>query len=97
VRALAVSSLQRLAVVPELPTVAESGLPGFGAVAWFGLLAPAGTPAPQVARLQAAVQASLNEPAIRSNLQGLGVAPVAGTAAEFARLLEAETRKWAAR
>jgi len=95
-RALAVSSLERLPLVPELPTLAESGLPGFEAVAWFGLLAPAGTPRPLVARLQAAAQATLNEPALRSKLQSLGVVPLGGSSAEFARLLEAETRKLAA-
>jgi tripartite-type tricarboxylate transporter receptor subunit TctC len=95
VRALAVSSLERLPVTPELPTLAESGFAGFEAVAWFGLLAPAGTPQPLVARLQAAVQAVVHEPALRSRLEGMGIVPVGNTAQEFARLLGAETRKWA--
>jgi tripartite-type tricarboxylate transporter receptor subunit TctC len=84
-----------LPIVPELPTLSESGLPGFEAVAWFGLLAPAGTPQAEVARLQAAVQSVVNTPSVRSRLTELGVVPVASSAAEFSRLLDAETRKWA--
>jgi len=94
VRALAVSSLQRLPSAPDLPTVAESGYPGFEAVAWFGLLAPNGTPADIVARLQAETGKALARPALRDKLQGMGAVPLGSTPQAFASLIRSETVKW---
>ncbi|GAA0765873.1 tripartite tricarboxylate transporter substrate binding protein [Ideonella azotifigens] len=95
-RALAVSSLQRLPALPELATVAESGYPGFEAVAWFGLLAPKGTSSEIVERLQAEAAKALARPAMRDRLQAMGAVPVGGSSAAFAALIAAETTKWAA-
>ena len=94
VRALAVSSLQRLPGAPELPTVAESGYPGFEAVAWFGLLAPKGTPAEVVARLQAETRKALDRPALNDKLLSLGAVPLGTSAQAFAALIDGEIAKW---
>jgi tripartite-type tricarboxylate transporter receptor subunit TctC len=94
VRALAVSSLQRLPGALDLPTVAESGYPGFEAVAWFGLLAPNGTPADVVARLQAETHKALMRPALRDKLQGMGAVPMGTSPQAFATLIQSETVKW---
>ena len=94
VRALAVSSLQRLPGALDLPTVAESGYPGFEAVAWFGLLAPNGTPADVVARLQAETHKALMRPALRDKLQGMGAVPMGTSPQAFAALIQSETVKW---
>ena len=94
VRALAVSSLQRLPRAPELPTVAESGYPGFEAVAWFGLLAPAGTPNAVVQRLAAETSKAIARPALNAKLLDMGAVP-AGTAPDaFASLIKSEITKW---
>lgn len=97
VRALAVSSLTRTSAAPELPTLAESDLPGFEAVAWFGLLAPTGTPRPVLERLEAEARKALASPAMTARLQNLGSVPTAPTAAAFARFIREETIKWAAK
>lgn len=95
-KAIAVSSLQRLPAAPELPTMAESGYPGFEAVAWFGLLAPRQTPADVVSRLEAEAQAALAQPAMKAKLAEMGAVPVGGSAAGFAKLIDAEARRWSA-
>lgn len=94
-RALAVSSLRRLSIAPELPTLAESGFRGFEAVAWFGLLAPAGTPPAVLKRLQAETARALAQPAMRDKLAAMGAEPVGSTPEEFVRLIASETPKWA--
>lgn len=91
-RALAVSSRERLALAPELPTVAESGYPGFEAVAWFALFAPRGTPPEIVARLEVAARNAVAGPAMRERLQGMGAIPVGGDAAALAGLIAAAAR-----
>jgi tripartite-type tricarboxylate transporter receptor subunit TctC len=96
--ALAVTSSTRSAAVPDLPTVAEAGGPtlaSFEASSWFGLLAPAGTPMDIVNRIQQETARALATPAMRERLQSQGAIPSGNTPAEFARLIEAETRKWA--
>ena len=96
--ALAVTSSTRSAAVPDLPTVAEAGGPtlaSFEASSWFGLLAPAGTPMDIVNRIQQETAKALATPAMRERLQSQGAIPSGNTSAEFARLIEAETRKWA--
>jgi tripartite-type tricarboxylate transporter receptor subunit TctC len=95
-KALAVTSAQRSAAVPELPTIEEAaGLKGFEASSWFGLLAPAGTPADIVNRIQQEVAKSLNTPAIKEKMLGQGAIPSGNTPAQFATLIESEHKKWA--
>jgi len=96
--ALAVTSAQRSTALPDLPTLAEAGgatLRGFEASSWFGLLAPAGTPADIVNRLQQESAKALAGAALKERLPALGAIPSGNTPAEFARLIEAETKKWA--
>ncbi len=95
-KALAVTSAQRSAALPDVPTVEEAGrLKGFDASSWFGLLAPAGTPPDIVNRIQQEVAKSLNTPAIKEKLLAQGAIPGGNTPAEFARMIDAEHRKWA--
>ncbi|MDB5881041.1 MAG: tctC [Ramlibacter sp.] len=95
-RALAVTSRQRSAALPDVPTMEEAaGLKGFDATSWFGLLAPAGTPPDIVNRIQQEVAKSFNTPAIKEKLLAQGAIPSGNTPAEFARLIEAEHVKWA--
>lgn len=95
-RAFAVTSAVRSAALPDLPTVAEAGaLPGFEASSWFGLLAPAGTPADVVNRLQLETAKALALPAIKERLLALGANPGGNTPAEFSRQIDAEIAKWA--
>jgi tripartite-type tricarboxylate transporter receptor subunit TctC len=93
--AYAVTSPQRLAMLPEVPTVSEAGLPGYDSTGWFGLVAPAGTPQPIIARLNAELTAALNDEATKASMRGLGVEPAPGKAEDFERYLQSETRKWA--
>ncbi len=95
VRGLAVTTAQRSPSAPELPTVAESGLPGFEVSAWDGILAPAGTPAPIVDRLNAAIRMALDDPQVRETLRANGAQPVPGTPAEFASHIFNSTDRWA--
>jgi tripartite-type tricarboxylate transporter receptor subunit TctC len=95
-RALAVSGQQRLALLPEVPTVAEAGVPGYVAEQWYGLLAPAGTPAGIVKQLQGQVQAALNTKDVRDKLLSEGAQPVGGSPAEFAELIKDDLAKWTA-
>lgn len=97
-KALAVTSATRSAALPDVPTVAEVGGPalaGYEATSWFGLLAPAGTPADIVLRLQQESAKALATPALKERLLSQGAIPSGNTSAEFARLIETETRKWA--
>lgn len=95
VRMLAVSSAQRWALLPELPAVAESGLAGFEALAWNGVIAPAGTPQARIARLNRALAEALRDPAVRERLKQAGLEAVGGTPEQFAALIRAEADKWA--
>ena len=95
-KALAVTSSQRSAAMPELPTVEEAaGLKGFEASSWFGLLAPAGTPADVVSRIQQEVAKSLASPAMKERLATLGAIPSGNTPAQFAEHIDREHKKWA--
>ena len=95
-KALAVTSAQRSAALPELPTIAEAAsLPGFEASSWFGLLAPAGTPADIVDRVQQETAKALATPALKERLLAQGAIPSGMKPAEFAAFIAAETRKWA--
>lgn len=94
VRALAVTTPERVALMPDVPTVAQVGLPGYEVNAWFGLLAPAGTPEPITQRIQAAVANALEDPAIRAQVEALGALPVANTPQAFSDVIRADTQKW---
>ena len=94
-KALAVTSAQRSAAVPELPTIAESGVKGFDASSWFGLLAPAGTPTDIVNRIQQETAKSFESPAFKERLLSQGAIPGGQSPAEFAKFIAAETKKWA--
>jgi tripartite-type tricarboxylate transporter receptor subunit TctC len=97
-KALAVTSATRSAALPDVPTVAEVGGPalkGFEASSWFGLLAPAGTPADIVNRIQVETAKALGTPALKERLLAQGAIPSGNTPAEFAKLIDAETKKWA--
>ena len=94
-KALAVTGPQRSALWPEIPTVAEGGVPGYDAVGWYGLLAPAKTPREVVLRIAAEVARALQVPAVAERLSAVGATPAAGSPEDFARFLEADTAKWA--
>ncbi|MFY3534685.1 Bug family tripartite tricarboxylate transporter substrate binding protein [Achromobacter denitrificans] len=94
VQALAVTTTQRVPMLPDVPTVAEAGLPGYEVNSWFGLLAPAGTPSEVVGKLRDAVAAALAEPGTRRQVEELGAIPVAGTPAQYAETIRADTAKW---
>ena len=96
-KALAVTSSQRSAALPELPTVGQAGgtaLKGFDASSWFGLLAPAGTSMDIVNRVQQETAKALNAPAVKERLVANGAIPSGNTPAEFAKLIDAELKKW---
>lgn len=95
VRGLAVATAHRAASAPEFPTIAEAGLPGFELAAWDGILAPAGTPQPVIARLNAAIREALADPQVAASLAARGAQPVPGSPAEFARHIQTESTKWA--
>jgi len=94
-RAFAVTSVSRSAVAPELPTMAESGYPGFEAVPWFGLMAPAGTPGAIIERLHRDTVKVLAQPDVRRKMNDLGLDVIGGTPGEFAAAIERETPRWA--
>jgi tripartite-type tricarboxylate transporter receptor subunit TctC len=94
-RALAVTSLQRSAGVPDVPTIAESGYPGFDASSWFGLVGPAGLPAEIAHRISGDVARILAQPAMREKFIQQGADPVGSTPEEFGAYMRAETAKWA--
>jgi len=94
-RALGVSTAKRIAALPDVPTIAEAGVPGYEATGWNGLVAPAGTPAPIIEKLNGAFVKVLRMPAVASYLSGQGADPDPGTAAEFAAYIKAEIAKWA--
>lgn len=93
-KALALTSSKRSATAPEIPTMAESGLPGYAADIWYGLVAPAGTPKEVVAALNRAAVNALRVPALRDRLEKLGAEPVGNSSGEFGKLLEREQAVW---
>ena len=94
-RALAVTSATRAPALPDVPTLAESGLPGFEASSWFGILAPAGTPAPIVAKLNGEIAKWLATPEAKEKLAKQGANAAGGSPDDFAKHIAAETAKWA--
>jgi tripartite-type tricarboxylate transporter receptor subunit TctC len=94
VRALAVTTPRRFSAFPDVPTVAESGGPEMSAEAWYGLLAPAGTPAPVLAKLHEAFTAALRRPEVAARIATLGFETVGNSPADFARFMAEEAPKW---
>jgi tripartite-type tricarboxylate transporter receptor subunit TctC len=95
VRALGVSTPERLAILPEVPTIAEAALPGYEAIAWNGILAPAKTPKPVIDRIHREVVAALRAPDILEKLTSQAIDPVGNTPEEFAKIIRADVAKWA--
>jgi tripartite-type tricarboxylate transporter receptor subunit TctC len=96
VRALAVTGPSRSPIFPELPTVAEAGLPGFEAVLHYGIVAPAGTPRPIVAKLNAALRTAVLSPDLKAKLAADGTEPLASTPEQYAADIDKEETKWSA-
>lgn len=96
VRALGVTSKARMGALPQVPTIAESGLPGYDVSNWLGVLAPAGTPKEVLATLHAALGRAMADPTLKQQLVSLGIEPTFGSAEEFGALIRAELPKWAA-
>lgn len=93
-RALGVTGPKRIPLAPDIPTVAEAGVPGYEITAWGGYMAPAGTPADVVAKLNADINKVIASPAIRDRWTALGIEPVGGTPERFAAHVKQETAKW---
>jgi tripartite-type tricarboxylate transporter receptor subunit TctC len=95
-RLLAVGTRERLPAFPDAPTIAESGYPGFEAVAWIALAAPKGTPRELRERINADVTAALRDPAFAERMRGIGAQPRGSTVDEFGTFLAAEQQRWKA-
>jgi tripartite-type tricarboxylate transporter receptor subunit TctC len=95
VRALAVGSDHRSAAFPELPTIAEAGVPGYEAGTWSGVIAPAGLPRPILDKLNAAINGAIKSPTFKARSEKIGNEPGGGTPEEFAVLIKSESVKWA--
>jgi tripartite-type tricarboxylate transporter receptor subunit TctC len=93
-RALGVTTAHRLDFLPEVPTVAEAGVPGYESVAWYGLFVPAKTPRDIVLKLNQAAASALQEPAVRKNLTENGLLPFTSSPEEFTKYVASETEKW---
>ena len=93
-RGLVVAAAQRVPMLPDVPTVKEAGLPGMEGAVFFGVMAPAGTPEPIVASLNAGLNDALADPATRKRLVDLGFIPVGGSAPAYGKRLADETVKW---
>jgi len=93
-RALAVTGSQHSALMPALPTVAESGLPGYSVTAWFGLLAPAGTPSDIISRINAEIRKGFGTPQLKERFGAMGADAVATTPEQFAQFIRVEMAKW---
>jgi tripartite-type tricarboxylate transporter receptor subunit TctC len=93
-RALAVTSKSRSPLLPDVPTIAESGYPGFEAVAWHGIMAPAGTPKPTIDKLHDQIVAALNDPPTRALIVGQAIQIVGDTPQEFAAFIKKDIAMW---
>ena len=94
-RAIAVTTAKRFPLLPDLPTIAESGYPGFEALAWNGIMVPAGTPKPVIAKLNAEINAVLKEPDVVAKMNAQGFDLIGGTPEDFGHLIRRETDTWA--
>ncbi len=95
VKALATSEAKRASIAPDLPTIAESGLPGYNTGLWFGILAPAGTPQPIIDKLSKATNDTLKDPETLKSLHAQGLDALGGSPDDFARFIKSETERWA--
>jgi len=95
VRALGVSTKKRLAAIPEVPTIAEAGLPGFEVVGWNGILAPAKTPRAIIERLHAEIVKVVRTPEVEADIFAQGIEPIGNTPEEFDRVIRADIARWA--
>ena len=95
VKAIAITSKERFRLVPDLPTVAEQGIPGFEATNWFGILAPHGTPQPIIAMLGSRFVAQLKSADVKDRFLNDGADPIGSTPEEFTALIKAELARWA--
>jgi tripartite-type tricarboxylate transporter receptor subunit TctC len=93
-RALGITSAKRFPQSPEVPTIAEAGIPGYAVDSWNGLFAPAGTPPEIVSRISAAVQQGFRDPALRKRMEDIGATPVGDTPEQFRALVASEVQKW---
>jgi tripartite-type tricarboxylate transporter receptor subunit TctC len=94
-RAIAVTTAKRFPLLPDLPAIAESGYPGFEALAWNGIMVPAGTPKPVIAKLNAEINAILKQPDIVTKMNAAGFDLIGGTPDDFRNLIQRETETWA--
>jgi tripartite-type tricarboxylate transporter receptor subunit TctC len=94
VRALAVTTATRVPFLPDVPTMAEAGVPGYDTGVWWGLLAPAGVPANIVAQLSSDFLAALKAPAVKERLNTLGASPIGSSPKEFDAVIRADYEKW---
>ena len=94
-RALAVTTAKRFPLLPDLPTIAESGFPGFEALAWNGVLVAANTPRPIIARLNTEINAVLKDPGVQQKMHGFGFDLIGGTPEDFGTLISSEAAQWA--
>src|SRR6476469_9423908 len=95
VRALATSEAERSRVAPDLPTIAEAGLPGYATGVWFGILGPAGTPAAVIEKISAATNTALKDPEVLKEFERQGLNALGGSPDAFAQFLKSETQRWA--
>jgi tripartite-type tricarboxylate transporter receptor subunit TctC len=93
-KGIAISSLKRSSIVPDIPTIDESGLPGFDSWNWFGVFGPANTPRPIVERLNTELNAILSDPSVRERFHGLGFEVTGGTPAQFMAVVQSESARW---
>jgi tripartite-type tricarboxylate transporter receptor subunit TctC len=92
--ALAIAGPHRSPELPEIPTVAESGLPGFDVTSWYGIVVRAGTPPAIIDKIQRDMAEALHDPGVKAKLAALGLEPVGDTPAEFGKVIQSESRKW---
>ena len=95
IKPLAIASLKRSPLMPDVPTIAESGLPGYQGILWMGVLAPAGTPRDIIDMMNRGLRTTLRDPGVLKQLEANGVETVGNTPAEFEKLIETELRQWA--
>jgi tripartite-type tricarboxylate transporter receptor subunit TctC len=94
-KALGVTSTKRSATLPDVPSFADAGVPGYESIGWFGMVAPAGTPFPVLNRLNAELQSALNDPETNRRILATGAEPMPSSSSEFQKMIESEIQKWA--